>query len=187
MSNSEMPFTAAEAKEIVSRTTFISESRGVWKVEVKSITHGGTLVEATAGDDDETLDAHDGLPSTSPNIDEQEGYLTSLMDQEQSLEDKLEKEYKRIESVKEDLACDERAQMAKMVEIIKLKKYLASKLAELHRVETTTLSTKRKALRNMDQEYYRKLKTQEDLKVSEEASERYNVGRTMNGQAFEAE
>lgn len=167
MSNSELPLTAAEAKEIVSRTRFVSESRGVWKVEVRSITHTGTLVEATAGEEDEILEDFDGLPSTSINIDEQEGHLSSQMDQEQSLlEDKLEKEYQRIESVKEDLACDERAQMAKMVEIRKLKKDLASKLAELPRVETTTLPMKRKALRNMDQEYYNKLKKHKDLKVA---------------------
>ena len=166
MPDTEIPFTAADARDIVSRTKFVSESRGVWNVEVKCITHAGTLVEATAGDEDEILDDHDGLLSTSPNIDEQEGYRTSHLDQVQSLEDELEKEYMRIKSVEEDLASDERAQMARIKEMAELKKCLASKVAEFRRVETTTLPMQRKNVRNMDQEYYNRLKKHEDRKVA---------------------
>ena len=142
---------------------------------MKSFTHAGTLVEATAGDEDKNLDDHDCLLSAEPisEIEEETGHRTSLTDNEKTLEreskiieDKLEKEYKTIESVKEDLARDERAQVDIMVEIMKLKKHLASKVVELRKIETTTLPVKRKALKNMDKQYYDKLKKYEDAKVA---------------------
>ena len=124
MSDFETPFTPAEAKKIVSQTTFASEHNGVWNVEVQSSTHTGKLVEATTEDEDENLDNRDSLPSTKSftEMEEQEGHCTSLMDKEQEreskiVEDELEKEYRAIESVKEDLAKNERVRFQRTVEI----------------------------------------------------------------------
>jgi hypothetical protein len=189
MLDSQPPFTTAEAKRIVSRTTFVSESYGVWKIEIKSFTHTGTLVEATAGDKMENLDDHDGLPSAEPitETEDETGHRTSLTCNEKTfgkeskiVEYELEKEYRAIEELKEDLISDERAQMNKMVEIMNLKRYLANKVAELHQMETTTMQVKREAIKKRDKEYYNKLKKHKDAEVAvrKQANEERLAGLT---------
>jgi len=173
MSDFETPFTPAEARKIVSQTTFVSEHNGVWNVEVQSSTHAGTLVEATTENEDENMDDQDILPSTEPitEMEEEEGHCTSLIDDKQErkskiMEDELKKEYRVIRSVKEDLAKDERIQLQRMIEIMELKKELACKMAELRETETIILPLKRNASKNMDKEYYAKLKKHEDSEVA---------------------
>ena len=87
ISNFLSPFTVAEARQIVSRTKFVSESHGVWSIEVKSLTHAGTLVEATAGYKDEILEDHGSLSSTKRSADRgrQEGRRISPEDEGQVL------------------------------------------------------------------------------------------------------
>jgi hypothetical protein len=173
MSDFETPFTPAEARKILSQTTFTSEHNGIWNVEVQSSTHTGTLVEATTGNEDENLDDRDSLPSTESftEMEDEEGHCTSLIDDKQernskAMEDELEKEYRIIESVKQDLAADERIQLRRMIEVIELKRQLACKMAKLREVETVILPLKRNASKNMDKEYYAKLKGHEDSKVA---------------------
>jgi hypothetical protein len=148
-------------RKIVSDTTFVSESHDVWNIEVQSSTHSRTLVEATAG-------TADGLSSSEANteIEEETVHRAIITDDEKPIEEKLEKEHKAIEKAKEEVVRDERAQIAKMIEIVKLKKQVTSILAAMRKTETTTLPVKHEAVKNMDREYYDKLKTYEDAKMA---------------------
>ena len=78
-------------------------------------------MEVTTGNEDENLDDRDRLPSTESvtEMEEEEGHCTPLMDNEQdrnskAMEDELEKEYRIIESGKQDLAANERLQLRKL-------------------------------------------------------------------------
>ena len=169
----ETPFTPAEAKKIVSQTTFVAEYDGVWNIEVQSSTYTGTLVEATTENEYENVDDRDRLPSTGPitEMEQEEGHGTSLMDIERKreskiMEDALEREYRVIRSVKQRLAQDEGIRLARMAEIMKLKERLACKMAELREIETIILPQKRTASKDIDKEYYAKLKKHEDSEVA---------------------
>lgn len=142
MPNFATPFTSAEARKIVSQTTFVSSLNGDWSIEVQHSRHKGKLVEATTVSEDKNMDDGDSLSSTDSIAETEEeeeeeeeeggGHCTSLVDTQQerelkSMEDELEREYKVIESVKEDLAKSERILLHRTGQMMELKNTFQAK------------------------------------------------------------
>jgi hypothetical protein len=174
--NTLSPLTSVEAGAIISQTRFISDSDGTWTIEIKSSTHTGTLVEATTENEDEYSGDRDHGASAQLMADsdkEETEYRMPVaadeerfMEEDETMKKELEEEYGAIESAKRDLARTEEEQMFKVRQITELKQQLARRVAELRKIETTTLPVKRQDVKSLDKKYYDKLKRHEDRKTA---------------------
>ena len=171
MSDLHQALTPDEAKDVITRTKFVSSSKSVWECEVRSGSHPGILVEARVeigfGDehgnehhnqrnDDLALpaDAPAGTQNTDTKLNAPREDDVALHEQEKD----LEQEYKAICSAKDDLMNAEAGQMGKIMHRQELKETIAKLTAEIRKVERTTLREKRTNVKAMEVEYWTKLR-----------------------------